>query len=394
MSINGLGLLTNNMIPIEDKGIILSPAADSGDPMYRWDSCGMREAIINKVGNTYYMFYDGASNFDHDPTASCGNGYNHLWRTCLATSTDLVNWTKQGVKLNTSYDEHPTNIGYMDWATATSPWVYFNSDDNYWYMYYLGCTSVNDEGVPTPTYVTLTAKAATAGLNGIGGSWNKMNDIAGQANHLTIRLPKGDGSYPTEGVSPGHVIQNPKWTGSSDTVNKRYMMFATSSWGINICRTDDLSATDASTNTATHQGWQPGSTEIFGNNGIAQNPYNAENASYYYDETTEYHYLFTNHILNADHTDGFYVNWTKDSDNWDPANRALLMSSGTNTCTWSTGAIGMPSVVKVDDSKLALVYDAVQGSGTGHLHRKIGLAYLSLPLVPVDHVIKTDSENS
>lgn len=118
--------------------------------------------------------------------------------------------------------------------------------------------------------------------------------------------------------------------------------------------------------------------------------YNAENASYYYDTTTQYHFVFTNHIINADHADGFYVNWPKDSDNWDPANRVLLMSSDTNTCTWSTGAIGMPSVVKVDDSKLAVIYDAVQDIGTGHLHRKIGLAYLNLTLVPLNDLTRTD----
>src|SRR6185312_974166 len=53
------------------------------------DSCdvyGAREANVNKVNGTYYLFYDGAG--------------KDGWRSCLAESKDLMHWIKKGAILN------------------------------------------------------------------------------------------------------------------------------------------------------------------------------------------------------------------------------------------------------------------------------------------------------
>ena len=58
-------------------------------------------------------------------------------------------------------------------------------------------------------------------------------------------------------------------------------------------------------------------------------------------------------------------------------NKAVVIDS--MNCTWSKGAIGMPSVIKVGN-KLALLYDAFEGFNNWHMKRNIGLAWISLPI--------------
>jgi hypothetical protein len=53
-------------------------------------------------------------------------------------------------------------------------------------------------------------------------------------------------------------------------------------------------------------------------------------------------------------------------------------------CGWSKEIIGLPSVVPYEN-RLALFYDGYAGEGippgtASHLHRDIGLAWLTLPL--------------
>ena len=73
--------------------------------------------------------------------------------------------------------------------------------------------------------------------------------------------------------------------------------------------------------------------------------------------------------------------WSKDLNKWEPKNKAVVLD-GTN-CTWSDKCIGLPSVVKVG-KRLALYYDAPGGTGTSHMKRNVGLAWLNLPLtIPI-----------
>ena len=62
----------------KDQGIVLR----YGNGMDSCDVYGAREAVVNKEGNTFYLFYDGAG--------------NDGWKACLATSKDLTTWTKKG----------------------------------------------------------------------------------------------------------------------------------------------------------------------------------------------------------------------------------------------------------------------------------------------------------
>ncbi len=106
-----------------------------------------------------------------------------------------------------------------------------------------------------------------------------------------------------------------------------------------------------------------------------------ENSSIYYEEKNKTWYLFTNHIGidkdKTEYTDAIWVYWSKNIYNWDIKNKAIVLDS--LNCTWSKGAIGMPSVIKVGN-KLAVLYDAYEGYSTYHMRRNIGLAWISLPI--------------
>ena len=45
------------------------------------------------------------------------------------------------------------------------------------------------------------------------------------------------------------------------------------------------------------------------------------------------------------------------------------------------GAIGMPTVLKLDDHTLAMAYDGAEGEDYSHMNRSICLATIRLPLV-------------
>ena len=98
----------------------------------------------------------------------------------------------------------------------------------------------------------------------------------------------------------------------------------------------------------------------------------------YFDPDSGIYWLFTNHVCQNTYTDAIWVYWSRDIDCWDPAQKAIVIDR--TVSTWARGAIGMPSVCLTDSGTLALLYDGVPGTGTGHLDRHIGLAEISLPL--------------
>ena len=349
------GILRLNAV---DQGIVLSPDPVGG-AVYTYDGGGIREAIINKVNDSYYMFYDGAG----------PNG--GLWRACLATSTDLVHWTKLGAMLKPGIEEHPSssNVEYKDWTSATSPWVY--NDNGLWYMYYLGSDTEND-GIPGFGYNTLLAKSSS-----ISGPWTKLNSETGKSKYVSfITKPN---TWLNLTTSPGHVMQNPKWSGEGDMVNKKYLQFISGSGNgdgtvrrsIGIARTNDLGTADA------YNALNPNFWSIDANP-IVPATEDIENSSIYYEPANGYYFLFTNHIFNNAYTNAVWVYWTKDIDHWNVNDKAVVVDINNNS--WAKGAIGMPTVVQKDSSTLALVFDGCVGTSTSHLNREIGLVYLSLPL--------------
>jgi len=62
----------------QDQGIVLKHGNCPGN----CDEYGARDAWVFKSGSNFYLHYDGAG-----PKA---------WLTSLATSTDLIHWTKKG----------------------------------------------------------------------------------------------------------------------------------------------------------------------------------------------------------------------------------------------------------------------------------------------------------
>lgn len=368
-----------------DQGPVFAPS-NIGDPYFQFDGNGVREANIFKVENTYYLFYDGAA--QHEGACPENDPEKHLWRACLAKSTNLLDWTKLGPRLMCGYDEHPESnpTEYKDFWSASSPWVYFNQEDNYWYMFYLGAIgaapSGGDVGTPATDYNTCVAKAQTQGIYGIEGNWDKVNNQPGKSK--AVAFYKSTNAYPIGTTSPGPVIQNPLWQGASDIINKRYMMFFTSGATIGIARTNDLSATQNYDEPANPNGWNVDKMIL----GHSTAP---ENANCYYDENTGWYYLFTNE-LSQDYTyaDMCAVYWSKDPNNWNEANSAVILDKNNTKDGWATGAIGMPSVVKIDDTTLAVMYDASVGSLRNHTDRQIGLAYWTLPELDENGVPKID----
>lgn len=343
---------------ILDLGIVISPDK-LGEPFYEADGGGIREAVLNYVNGTYYLFYDGATP---------GAKPDSYWNACLAESKDCISWKKRGLVLKSSAITHPesSNLVYMDFKSASSPWVYQN--DGKWYMYYVGAGNCSPEGIPALPYSTLLAQAGK-----IDGPWYKRNDINGCEKHVCF--PLGKDSWDDSTASPGQVIKNPNY--NPNTTEKEFLMFYSgccsglTKRSIGIARTNNLGCSD---DYDKEQGefWERDK------NPILSPDEDIENSSVFYEEESGYYYLFTNHIYNNSHTDSIWVYRTKNIEKWCQEDKAIVVDS--NVSTWAKGAIGMPNVLKKDAKTLILIYDGVVGNGIGHLNRCIGLAEIELPL--------------
>jgi predicted GH43/DUF377 family glycosyl hydrolase len=309
----------------EDEGIVLR----YGNGPDSCDVYGAREAIVNEDNGIFYLFYDGAG--------------KDGWKACLAESKDLRTWKKKGPILSLG------EPGSRDAKSASSPWVIKEKDT--WHMFYLGTpnTTPAPDRIPAFPYLTLKAKS-----NSLKGPWIKQYDVT--------PLPLKKDSYYTVTASPGFIVKS----------GNQYLQFFSGSTNDNgltkrtlgIARTEDLNGT-----------WE-----------IDPNPLvpleeQIENSSLYFDEVSKNWFLFTNHIgidtKKTEYTDAIWVYWSKDINHWDAANKAVVLDS--INCSWSKGAIGMPSVIKTGN-RLALLYDAFEGYSTYHMKRNIGLAWLQLPL--------------
>jgi len=86
---------------------VLNPGASG-----QWDDNAAYVTTINKMGNTYYMLYQGV-----DESVSVGGISEGHWRIGLATSNDTINWTK--------YAGNPV----MDYPSGLSLWSSENPSD-------------------------------------------------------------------------------------------------------------------------------------------------------------------------------------------------------------------------------------------------------------------------
>ncbi|MFT4016737.1 MAG: hypothetical protein QM668_07215 [Agriterribacter sp.] len=316
-------------MPCKDEGIVMQ----YGDGKDSCDTYGAREAVVNKEGDTYYLFYDGAG--------------KDGWISCLAESKDLHNWTKKGTVLSLG------DAARNDYKSASSPWVI--KEGNEWHMFYIGTPNTTPPPYRIPAFPYLTMKAKS---NSLRGPWIKQYDVT--------PLPPKENSYYTVTSSPGFIVRH----------NNEYIMFFSAATHDNnitkrtlgIARTKDLNSS-----------WKINDQPIF--------PLDEqiENSSVYYEPANKTWFLFTNHIgideKYGEYTDAIWVYWSKDIYNWNRDNKAVVLDSSNSV--WAKGAIGMPAVIKAGN-KLVLLYDAGEGEDFGHMFRSIGLAWMNLPLkVPV-----------
>lgn len=348
---------------VKDWGIVMSPDKP-GEPNYDVEGGGIREAILNKVGDTYYVFYDGAKP---------GAAPDSYWCACLAKSTDLVHWEKLGKMLDASVESHPENGGvYMDAKSASSPWVF--QENGIWYMFYVGCEEVSPNGIPAAPYHTLLATA-----DSIEGPWKKANEEPGMEKSVCFFSRKNQWNNMTS--SPGHVLQNPKWEGEGDTEHEKYFMFFSGATAgppvfarsIGIARTNDLSV---------HDNWDAENPNHWKMDEKPLLPFceDLENASIYYEESNGYYFMFVNRVHDNAYTNAVWVYWSKDLEHWNVEDKAVVLDK--TNCTWAKGTIGLGTVVKKDDNTLAMLYDAEEGDGTGFLNRQLGFLTIALPLDP------------
>lgn len=309
----------------KDTGIVLR----YGDGPDSCDTYGAREAVVNKEGDTYYLFYDGAG--------------KKGWIACLAESKDLTSWTKKGPIL--TLGDSTRN----DSKSASSPWVVKEKDT--WHMFYVGTPNTTPPPYRIPAFPYLTMKARAKSL---AGPWEKQYDV--------VPLPPKPNSYYTVTSSPGFVVK----------YQDQYLQFFSGATQegkvvqrtLGIARTRDLNSS-----------WQIDEKPIFP---LTEQ---IENSSVFFDKETKTWFLFTNHIgindKKEEYTDAIWVYWTKDINRWNVADKAIVIDA--KNSIWAHGAIGMPTVIQVGN-KLAMLYDAAEGESTWHMRRSIGLAWMELPL--------------
>jgi predicted GH43/DUF377 family glycosyl hydrolase len=311
-------------LEVRDQGVVLKHGGGPSD----CDMRGAREAIVFEQKGIYYLHYDGAG-----PRG---------WLACLATSKDLLHWTKHGPVL----DFGPK--GWMDSASASAPWVYFDGKE--WHMFYMGTPNVTPAPNFIPSFPYLTMKAHSQAPE---GPWQKQYEV--------VPFTTKSNTYYSATASPGYVLRQAG----------QYLMFFSASTGypgvkrtLSIARTKDLNGSWAI---------QP--------EPIVPPEEQIENSSLYFERRSKTWFLFTNHIgINDRHeefTDAVWVYWSQDLNHWDPRHKAVALDG--NNCTWSKNCIGMPSVVKIG-KRLAMLYDAPGGESLSHMNRDIGLAWIDLPL--------------
>jgi len=245
--------------------------------------------------------------------------------------------------------------GSDDAGTATSPWTVF--DGRWWHMFYVGCrtTTPPPNRIPAVPYFTLTAISRHP-----GGRWIKQKNVE------PFRTKAG--TYYADTASPGQIVKQ----------GNQYLMFfsAAAFHGRRLERTLSIARTNILDGS-----WQLDPEPIL------PPTQQIENSALYFEPSNHTWFLFTDHIGmdgRGEFTDSIWVYWSHDLNQWDAANRAVVLDR--TNCRWSKRCIGMPSVVPVKD-RLALFFDASATSLDNNMQRDIGLAWLQLPLTPPSQAV-------
>jgi predicted GH43/DUF377 family glycosyl hydrolase len=308
----------------EDQGVILPYGTGPGN----CDKYGARDVWVFEHNGTFYMHYDAAGETG--------------WLTALATSRDLIHWTKKGAVMKLGAP------GSEDSASASYGTTYF--DGHTWHMFYLGTPHVTPAPDRIPSFPYLTMKARSSSPT---GPWEKEPQV--------VPFRPKPGSYYSATASPGQIIP----------VGNEYLQFFSASTDRPIMRTLSIART-----TNLEGAWKIDPTPI------VPASEQVENTSLYFEQSNKTWFLFTDHIgldQDGEYTDAIWVYWSKDLNHWNAANKAVVLDG--KNCKWSKRCIGLPSVVRYGN-RLAIFYDAPGGNGVSHMRRSIGLAWLKLPLTP------------
>ena len=309
----------------KDQGIVLR----YGNGPDSCDYLGARDVWAFESDGTYYMHYDGAG--------------TKGWLSCLAVSKDLLNWEKKGPILDFGAENED------DSKSASYGVTYFDGKD--WHMFYLGTphTSPAPDLIPSFPYLTMKARSKNP-----AGPWIKQKEV------MPFR-PKPD-TYYSVIASPGNVIRYKGEYLQFFSATDRKVGNPCVQRTLGIARTKNLD--DAWT---------------IDPKPIVPIEEQVENSSVYYEKSNQTWFLFTNHIgIDQDeYTDAVWVYWTKDPNQWNPENKAVVLDG--QNCTWSKKCVGLPSVLAIG-SRLAVFYDAPGENSTSHMRRSVGLAWLELPL--------------
>ena len=307
------------------------PVLRHGDGPGQCDQLGARDVWVWEHGGSYFMHYDGAGT----------NG----WLACLATSKDLVHWTKKGPVL-------PLGSASADDSASASYGVTF-LEGRRWHMFYLGTphTTPAPDYIPAFPYLTLKARATSP-----AGPWTKQPDV------IPFRTKRG--TYYSATASPGQIVAH----------DGGWLMFFSASTDAPILRTLGIART-RDLNGAWRIDPEP----------LVPPAEQVENSSLYHERKDRTWWQFTNHVGLRDgleYTDAIWVYWTTDLNRWNPEHKAVVLDA--RNCGWSRHIIGLPSVVKTGQ-RLAIFYDGnasekMPAGVKSHMNRDVGLAWLDLPL--------------
>jgi hypothetical protein len=317
-------------LPANDHDVVLR----HGDGPNQCDIYGARDVWVFAADGTYYMHYDAAG-----PTG---------WLCSLATSADLIHWQKKGPVLQLG------NPGELDSKSASYGVTYFDGKD--WQMFYLGTPHVTPppDRIPSFPYVTMKAKSSLP-----AGPWFKENNV--------IPFRPKPGTYYSATASPGCIEKH----------GDEFLQFFSASAFVKDRNREILKRTIGIARSRNLDG-----TWTVDPRPIVPLDEQIENTSLYFEGANKTWFLFTNHVgikQGYEYTDAVWVYWTKDLNNWNPENKAVVLDG--QNCSWSKQVIGLPSVVKVGN-RLALFYDGLKADDVSHMRRDIGLAFLDLPLQP------------
>lgn len=161
-------------------GVVLSPTPAA------WDSVDVGLGDIIKISSTYYMIYSG----------SAGSGADgREWRAGVATSTDLITWTKQGKVF-----DPPT--GYSNIIPSS---IYYESGTYYIFSHGRKTGSLVDDVDAWVNWVHTTTDFVTFSLVGVAVS----NQGLGLPYALTNASVKKVGSYYYMSISDYYEGGNP-----------------------------------------------------------------------------------------------------------------------------------------------------------------------------------------